>query len=207
MNEKWKTPNKYGLIGIHCKKKMNTRLSETVISQIKKTSKENPMEKKFIEYSGYFIHLFSIIAYFVLLFILDIPPALKFLSYFGFLFFGLGILFIMLSVISQRRRETGKIFEQSVYGIVRHPMYLGGIMLFVAMALFLPHWIMFAISLINVVIIYAFCITEERMNIATFGDAYQQYMTRVPRINLVIGLIKLLKRKKAETIGPGQFRD
>ena len=154
------------------------------------------MKNKVIEYAGYTLHVLTFIAYFVLLFILDSSQALGFLSYFGFLFFGLGILFVVLSITSQRRNKNGKLIESSVYGIVRHPMYLGGMLLFIAMTLFLPHWIMLLLSLINVVIIYCFTVAEEKVDIATFGEAYQQYMRRVPRINPVIGLYKSLKRKK-----------
>ena len=83
-----------------------------------------------------------------------------------------------------------------MYGIVRHPMYLGGMLLFIAMACFLPHWIMLVLSLVNLVIIFSFGLSEERVNIATFGEEYRGYMSRVPRFNLVIGLIRSLKRNK-----------
>ena len=154
------------------------------------------MKNKVIEYAGYIIHVLTFISYFVLLTILEGPPTLGFLSYFGFLFFGLGILFVVLSITSQSRNKNRGLIENSVYGVVRHPMYLGGMLLFIAMTLFLPHWIMLVLALVNVTIIYFFTVAEEKMDIATFGDNYREYIGRVPRLNLVIGLFKSLKRNK-----------
>jgi len=155
------------------------------------------MNKKYFEYSGYTIHILTFIAYFILLFIIDVPPSLKFLSNYGFIFFGLGLLFVLLSLASQRQKEQGKIIDTGVYGIVRNPMYLGGMMLFIAMALFLPNWIMIGLSVINQAIIYAFTVSEERVNIVIFGDSYREYMARVPRLNPIIGLIRVLKRERS----------
>ena len=39
-------------------------------------------------------------------------------------------------------------------------------------------------------------IEEEKGNIEKFGDAYRDYMKRVPRINLIAGIIKQIRSKR-----------
>ncbi len=39
-------------------------------------------------------------------------------------------------------------------------------------------------------------IEEEKRNIEKFGEAYKNYMKRVPRINLLTGIRKQMQRKK-----------
>ena len=152
------------------------------------------MSDKLKEKASYVFHILTFIAYFILLFFLEIPPALQFLQYFGILFFLLGMIFLILSIISLMQNKTGGLLQTGVYGIVRHPMYLGAILLFSAMVLFLPHWIMLILAAINIIIVYRFMLDGEKQNIKKFGAEYRNYMKRVPRMNFVIGLIRWLKR-------------
>jgi protein-S-isoprenylcysteine O-methyltransferase Ste14 len=36
---------------------------------------------------------------------------------------------------------------------------------------------------------------EEQMSIEKFGDDYKRYMQKVPRMNLLVGVIRLLRSK------------
>ena len=152
------------------------------------------MSEKLKEKASYVFHILTFIAYFILLSILEIPPALQFLQYFGVLFFLLGMIFLILSIISLMRNKTAGLLQTGVYGIVRHPMYVGAILLFSAMVLFLPHWIMLILAAINIVIVYRFMLDGERQNIKKFGAEYRTYMAHVPRANLILGLIRWMKR-------------
>jgi protein-S-isoprenylcysteine O-methyltransferase Ste14 len=152
------------------------------------------MSEKLKEKASYVFHILTFIAYFILLSILEIPPALQFLQYFGVLFFLLGMIFLILSIISLMRNKTAGLLQTGVYGIVRHPMYVGAILLFSAMVLFLPHWIMLILAAINIIIVYRFMLDGERQNIKKFGAEYRTYMAHVPRANLILGLIRWMKR-------------
>jgi protein-S-isoprenylcysteine O-methyltransferase Ste14 len=37
---------------------------------------------------------------------------------------------------------------------------------------------------------------EEESNIERFGDDYRRYMQQVPRMNFVVGIIRLIRRRK-----------
>jgi len=154
------------------------------------------MKGKLKEYLAYGMHVATLILYFILLFVVEIPPGLVFLQYFAFLFFGIGIVFVVLSIITQTRKKEARIIQSGVYALVRHPMYFGAMCLFLAMALFLPHWIMILLSMLNLVVIFRFMITEERENLEKLGPEYKVYMEEVPRLNLLLGLMRALKQKK-----------
>lgn len=154
------------------------------------------MKEKVIEYLTYVFNAATIIVYFLLLLILNDPPSLPLLNYFAFLFLGLGITFLVLSLRHHRGTKLqGVIFDSGVYGIVRHPMYLGAIFFFIAMMCFLPHWIMLILSPLNILLVYRFMPLEEKKNLEKFGEPYRRYMMDVPRINLIVGIIRWIKRK------------
>lgn len=39
---------------------------------------------------------------------------------------------------------------------------------------------------------------EEKRNLEKFGDAYRDYMKRVPRVNLVVGIIRRLSHRRGK---------
>ena len=155
------------------------------------------MKGKTAEYFSYFVHVFTFILYFILIFVLDDPPAYRFLNILGFVFLVLGVVFLVLSFFNhmQKTKQVG-IFNSGVYGIVRHPMYLGAGLLFIAMACFLPIWVMVLLAAINVGLIFRFMLIEEGNNFKKFGDAYHAYMLQVPRVNFILGFFKWLKRRQ-----------
>ena len=146
--------------------------------------------------AGYILHILTFVAYFFFLFVLDIPGKLYFLQYFGMFFFVLGIVLLILSLRSLIKNKSGELIKKGVYAIVRHPMYLGGMFLFIAMICFLPHWIMILLVSINLVVIYRFMCDGDRQNIDRFGDDYVQYIKQVPRLNLITGIANRLREKR-----------
>lgn len=159
--------------------------------------RDKTMKEKTIEYLSYIFHVATIVLYFTLLFALDDPPSLPILNYLAFIFLGLGIIFLVMSLRQHQGKDNqAMVFDSSVYGLVRHPMYLGAIFFFIAMVCFLPHWIMMILSPLNILLIYRFMPLEEKKNIEKFGEPYRNYMMDVPRINLLVGIIKWIKRKR-----------
>ena len=155
------------------------------------------MKKKVLEYLSYFFNAATIFVYFILIIILNDPPSYAILNFVGFMFLGLGMIFLVMSLRQHKdKEEPTVVFDNGVYGIVRHPMYLGAIFFFIAMVCFLPHWIMMILSPLNVLLIYRFMPLEEEKNIEKFGESYHRYMADVPRINFFVGITKWIKRKR-----------
>lgn len=93
--------------------------------------------------------------------------------------------------------HTTRLVDSGIYGIVRHPQYLGGILaLFVTTLLWYPHWLFAALGAAGTATVYMSCRVEDRLMIKKFGDAYREYMERAPRLNLILGLIRFLQRKR-----------
>ncbi len=67
-----------------------------------------------------------------------------------------------------------------VYGIVRHPMYLAGIVIFT----FNPHFTVNSLTISILADLYFLIgiFIEERRFLRIFGDQYREYMKRVPRL-------------------------
>jgi protein-S-isoprenylcysteine O-methyltransferase Ste14 len=152
------------------------------------------MKKHMGEYLGYSLHIITFITYFILLLIREVPSNLKWLQYPGFIIFLLGIFFLVSSVICHHRNRGSALVDKGVYGIVRHPMYLGAILLFVAMVCFLPIWLMGILATLNVFVVYRFLRGEEHNNIEKYGQDYIRYMDSVPQVNFITGLFRWIKR-------------
>ena len=76
-----------------------------------------------------------------------------------------------------------------VYGIVRHPLYFAGIMIFACQPTVTRTWL--TVSVVSILyFIYGSLIEQERM-LDRFGEDYRQYMDRVP---LLVPTIRLKKK-------------
>jgi protein-S-isoprenylcysteine O-methyltransferase Ste14 len=97
--------------------------------------------------------------------------------------------------------ETEALVATGVYGLVRHPMYLGWALMYAAMVLFKPNWLLAVLGLAGAACVYLFSLQEEARLKEKFGRAYGRYMRAVPRFNLVVGAIRLLWRRRVEVRG------
>lgn len=75
--------------------------------------------------------------------------------------------------------ETGLVMD-GVYGIVRHPLYMAGIVIFT----FNPRITANSLTISVLADLYFLfgVFVEERRFLHIFGDQYRVYMTRVPRL-------------------------
>ncbi len=96
--------------------------------------------------------------------------------------------------------ETSRLVERGVYAIVRHPQYLAGILMGLGIPLVSQHWLIAGLGMIVIVILYVNTFDEDAVNIAKFGEAYHQYMQRVPRLNFVLGVIRLIARRNGQNL-------
>ena len=90
--------------------------------------------------------------------------------------------------------QTRAVVDQGLYSITRHPQYLGYIFLACGFALLSQHWVVVLLAVIGVTLFYLQAVKEERYCLAQLGEPYEQYLGRVPRFNLILGIIHLLQR-------------
>jgi len=91
--------------------------------------------------------------------------------------------------------QTTTLVDRGVYAIVRHPQYLAGMLLGIGLSLIVQHWAVALLGAVVVIISYIDTFEEERDSREKFGLEYDDYRTRVPRVNFVIGLVRLVRRK------------
>jgi len=92
--------------------------------------------------------------------------------------------------------RTTVLVDSGIYAIVRHPMYLSFILLLISLILISQHWLSLIFSIPSVIYFYLSMVREERSSIDKFGDEYRSYMQRVPRMNLILGIVRLLRQRK-----------
>lgn len=80
-------------------------------------------------------------------------------------------------------REDHALVENGVYRYIRHPMYAAFWLWGIAQALLLHNWICGISYLVSFLPMYLFRVPqEEQMMLDTFGEQYQQYITRTGRV-------------------------
>jgi protein-S-isoprenylcysteine O-methyltransferase Ste14 len=125
----------------------------------------------------------------------------------GWIVWAIGMVLVMTPIIMFPRRggvpkgksfvHTTRLVDTGVYGVVRHPQYLGGILaIFVATLLLYPHWLFAVLGIPGAVILYWSTKEEERRLMERFGDDYRTYMQRVPRMNILLGIFRFILRRK-----------
>ena len=153
------------------------------------------MKGKVLETLGYVVNALSIALYIFLVPILEVPQFLYPLRHLGWVFLAPGIVLIALSIIALVRNKGEGLIDSGIYGMVRHPMYLGAMLCFSSFFFFHPHWITLVISLVNLPIIYLFILQGDGLNVARFGQEYARYMESVPRTNILSGIFRRLRSK------------
>jgi len=119
------------------------------------------------------------------------------LVYAGWITLVFGIIFLLCSSKSRKKGHAEGIglVERGMYAFVRHPEFLGHILIISALVIISQHWISVIVGAILIVLLCLAMIEEEKRNMEKFGNAYMDYMKRVPRINLIAGIIKQSRRK------------
>jgi protein-S-isoprenylcysteine O-methyltransferase Ste14 len=156
-----------------------------------------------------------LLAQFALICVLDESIHLEGLEYLAWAVWLVAAWLLTASLLTLRRRgqagegesyvQTTALIASGIYALVRHPMYLGWMLMYVAMVLFEPHWLIAALGVAGVASVYLFTVQEERSHLLIkFGEAYRSYTQAVPRFNLVAGAIRLLRARSAADRGaPG----
>jgi len=89
--------------------------------------------------------------------------------------------------------QARTVVDRGLYAITRHPQYLGYMFLACGFTLLSQHWVTVLLAVICVTLFYFQAVREECYCLAQLGDPYQQYLRRVPRFNIVLGIMRLIR--------------
>lgn len=134
------------------------------------------------------LHVFIVISNISLYFwfiIKDFNPFSKIFSALGLLLFILGLFFLFWSAYSLRKAvfiPGNELVVTGAYAMVRHPMYLGGIIGAVGLALFAGSLLGFLYTFILTLVLSNISNAEEGDLRARFGEKYVEYAKKVPRL-------------------------
>jgi protein-S-isoprenylcysteine O-methyltransferase Ste14 len=154
-----------------------------------------------------FASLLFILQIIVGIYLLSEVSQIEILAYIGVgLYIFSGFVFGMLPTFEFRKKggvkkgksyiHTTKLVDTGIYSIVRHPQYVTFILWAIAGMLLFQHWIIILLGIPVIPLIYIDLTRADKDAIEKFGDDYKKYMKKVPRANFLLGIIRLLRRKK-----------
>jgi protein-S-isoprenylcysteine O-methyltransferase Ste14 len=174
-------------------------------------SKNKAIEKKNYQKFSlgeiFFTTIFTI-AFLIQIFIMLImynELGITILLYLGWILWVFSIYFGFISFLTFKKRGsvekgksymyTTKLVTEGPYAIVRHPQYLGGMLFSISITLWTQAWLSLVLSIINIALTYQWTYTEDKKLIQKFGEQYERYIKKVPRLNPILGLFKYYSQK------------
>jgi protein-S-isoprenylcysteine O-methyltransferase Ste14 len=148
----------------------------------------------------------------ILAFFVFTDPKIHALHIAGWAIWALGTALAILPIFTLRRRgnvpegksymKTTALVDTGIYAIVRHPQGgTAGILLSLALALIGQHWLLAVLAAVGMILAYVDTFNSDQACIGKFGQAYVRYMQRVPRVNFVTGILRLLLKRRVEDRG------
>ena len=101
----------------------------------------------------------------------------------------IGIMLLLLSaylartgmaIVFGEKREKPSVIRKSVFGVVRHPIYLSEVLLYPGLLMMSLSLAATVIWLIGIAFLHYISRYEEKVLLAHFGEEYRQYMAEVP---------------------------
>jgi protein-S-isoprenylcysteine O-methyltransferase Ste14 len=151
------------------------------------------------------MHYFAgalLLAQFALMWVLKKTVVLTGLDYVAVVIWLVAMVLIFLPMVTLRRKgqvppgesfvSTKGLVDTGIYAFVRHPLYLGWMLMYLVVLLFNPNWILAGIGILGTACVYVLTRQEEQLLIEKFGESYRHYMREAPRLNLPAGVIRWL---------------
>jgi protein-S-isoprenylcysteine O-methyltransferase Ste14 len=122
----------------------------------------------------------------ILAFFVFRDPKIRTLDIAGWMIWAMGTVFAIVPIFALRNR--GRVPQGRSY-----------ILLSLALALIGQHWLLVALAAVGMALIYLDTFRADAACIEKFGEEYARYMQRVPRVNFVAGLLRLLVHPSPES--------
>ena len=126
------------------------------------------------------------------------------LLYIGWIIVAIGLFIGYLGVTALKRSgrvpkgrsfvHTTVIVDKGIYSVIRHPQYLSWVFVSLGIILLPQHWVVAIVGIAAALAVYMQARQDDHSLIDKFGDDYKRYMQKVPRMNILAGVIRLLRR-------------
>jgi len=152
----------------------------------------------------YFIAAILLLVEVALMFLLDKQVVHAALDYLAWAVWAGATVLLFLPVVTLRHAgrvpqgksyvATRRLVRTGIYALVRHPQYLGWMAMYLALCLFNPHWALVVVAALGVAYLYRIVVQEDTRLVKKFGPPYERYMRAVPQLNLLVGVVRWLRR-------------
>lgn len=135
---------------------------------------------------------------------------IELLLYFGWIFIVTGTVILLVASFSHRFGENDKGLINlygGIYGLIRQPIYLSLTFIIVGVICIGQNPLSLLLGLVSIFLIHIGMLDSEKLIIIKLGEDYTSYMKKVPRANLVTGVIKYLKNKGRHSKIPSEDCD
>jgi len=102
-----------------------------------------------------------------------------------------GMIFFAAAALVFTATPKGRVVTKGVYLISRNPMYVGGFLMYIGIAIACVSWIFLLSAIVFIAIMRRLVVFEEAFCLGKFGKAYREHMNRTPRW---IGITKPRKK-------------
>ncbi len=102
-----------------------------------------------------------------------------------------------LSIVFGEVREKPGVIRKSVFSVVRHPIYLSEVLLYLGLLILSISLAAAVVWIIAIAFLHYISRYEERLLLARFGEEYEQYMREVP-----MWIPRLSSRKHSQSTEP-----
>jgi protein-S-isoprenylcysteine O-methyltransferase Ste14 len=85
-----------------------------------------------------------------------------------------------LAIVFGEKREKPEVLRKKVFGLVRHPVYLGELLLYLGLLMFSISLMAAGIWLLAIIFLHSISRHEEKLLLQRFGEEYRVYMRNVP---------------------------
>jgi protein-S-isoprenylcysteine O-methyltransferase Ste14 len=107
----------------------------------------------------------------------------------GFIRIPIGILLLVLAaylawkglaIVFGEERETPGVIRKNIFGIIRHPIYMSEILLYLGLLMLSLSLAAAGVLLLAMIFFHLISKYEERLLLERFGEEYEQYIRDVP---------------------------
>jgi len=84
--------------------------------------------------------------------------------------------------IFKEQRDRLEVIDTGVFGMVRHPLYLGSILAYLSFVILTLSVVALSILIVVILFYYYLCRYEEDILIQKLGNDYKKYMIKVPML-------------------------
>ena len=101
--------------------------------------------------------------------------------YAGFLIYLLGVIIETIAMLDFFTTAVDKPVTKGVYRFSRNPMYFGIFLIFLGTSIACVSWVFLLLTAVFIILSHIVVVSEERFCLQKYGNAYREYLNRIPR--------------------------